>query len=489
MTANLPTLSEVRTERARRSFEYFVRRIKPEFKLQWFHQKICAEVQAWATSPDPYVLILEMPPGHAKSTYAKLASAWLHARDPENRIIYTSYGKELAEEHSVDVQEIQMSERYQALCPDVRLNTGQSGPAKTTGRAARKRMDRHDIVGYGGGFRAVGVGGSITGFRADAIIIDDPLKGPKEAASATRREDQWRFYNRTLKTRRRPGRPLRFLVLLTRWNLDDLAGRIQDREESWRRVSFEALREDMTNPDDPRGRGEALWDAVITAEELEIIKKLDPSGFAALYQQSPIPEGGAIIKTAWTEKRFTTIPAGPGTWIWACDPKAGSKDPASSRVVIQLWFQPKLRPGEVFLVDQVKGVWDQPETIAEFRRLSRLPLWRRATAKLVENKADGKGIVATLKSVIPGLLLVEPQGNKIVRAKAVSPFWAAGNIWLPDESIAPWIGEFIQELVTFPAAAHDDQVDAMALALSHLFITDGLDPIEQLRRIVGAHRK
>jgi len=489
MTANLPTLAEVRTERAKRSFEYFVRRVKPEFELQWFHRRICDEIQIWADSEKPYVLLLEMPPGHAKSTYAKLASAWLHGRDPENRNIYTSYSQELAEEHCVDVQEIQMSERYQELFPYIRLGAGQPGPAKPGGRVARKRMDRHDIVGHGGSFRAVGVGGSITGFRADAIIIDDPLKGAKEAASATVREDQWRFYNRTLKTRRRPGRPLRFLVLLTRWHLDDLAGRIQDREEGWRRVSFEALREDMSDDQDPRKHGEALWDDVVTADELEAIRKLDPAGFASLYQQHPVPEGGEIIKTSWTEKRFTTIPAGPGTWIWSCDPKAGSKDPASSRVVIQLWFQPKLRPGEVFLVDQVKGVWDQPETMAEFRRLSRLPLWSRATAKLVENKADGKGIVATLKSEIPGLLLVEPQGDKVVRARAVSPFWAAGNVWLPDDSISPWVGEFVQELVTFPAAPHDDQVDAMALALSHLFITDGHDPIETLRRIVGASRR
>jgi len=488
MNAKLPTLANVRTALAARSFEYLVRRIKPEFELQWFHQRICAEIQTWAEAKEPYVLILELPPGHAKSTYAKLACAWIHARDAENRIIYTSYGQELADEHCSDVQEMQMSEEYKELCPDVTLNEKRS-VSDTIGRGARRTKDRHDIVGRGGGFRAVGVGGSITGFRADAIVIDDPLKGPKEAASVTLREDQWRFYNRTLKTRRRPGRPLRFLVLLTRWNLDDLAGRIQEREENWRKVSFEALREDMSDPDDPREHGEALWDDVITASELETIRRLDPAGFASLYQQSPVPEGGAIIKTIWTENRFTTIPAGPGTWIWSCDPKAGSKDPKSSRVVIQLWFQPKLQPGKVFLIDQVKGLWDQPETIAEFRRLSRLPLWKLATAKLVENKADGKGIVATLKSEIPGLLLVEPQGDKVVRAKAVSPFWAAGNVWLPDESIAPWVGDFVQELVSFPAAAHDDQVDAMALALSHLFITDGHDPIEHLRRIVGAKRR
>lgn len=489
MKRKIPTLAEVRTERAKRSFEYFVQRIKPEFELQWFHRRICDEVQAWAEAEKPFVLILQMPPGHAKSTYAKLACAWLHARDAENRIIYTSYGQELAEEHCGDVQSMQTSDAYKALCPDVRLNEGRASQRTRSGKAARKRVDGHDLVDRGGGFRAVGVGGPITGFRADAIVIDDPLKGPKEAASPTIREDQWYFYNRILKTRRRPGRPLRFLLLLTRWNLDDLAGRIQSREENWRLVSFEALREDMSDAQDPRELGEALWDEVITAEELELTRELDPAGFSSLWQQRPVPEGGAVIKTAWTEKRFKTIPAGPGTWIWSCDPKAGSKDPASSRVVIQLWFQPRLKPGEVFLIDQVKGVWDQPETLAEFRRLARLPLWRQATAKLVENKADGKGIVATLKSEIPGLLLVEPQGDKVVRCKAVSPFWAAGNVWLPDDSISPWVGEFVQELVTFPAAAHDDQVDAMALALSHLFITDGHDPIEHLRRIVGAVRK
>lgn len=462
---------KVRRERAKRSLEYTVSELKPEFDIQWFHSRICEEITSWAEVITPYVLILEVPPGYGKSTYAKLACAWCAGRDPDSRVIYTSYTQDLADEHCGDVQSAMFQEEYKALFPETRLNERRS-VTDTESRGARRTKDRHDIIGHDGGFRAVGVGGSITGFRADWIVIDDPLKGPKAASSPTVREDQWRFYNRTLKTRKRPGRPLRFLLLLTRWHLDDIAGRIQAREKDVKVVKFEALKDKYDDPADPRDKGEALWPAVDTKEELEQKKETDAAGFAALYQTEPVPEGGAIIKAKWLKNRWEALPAKKGTWIWTCDPKAGSKDPDSSRAVIQLWFQPQETPGRIYLVDQRKGVWDQPETLEQLRNLDDLPLWKRADAKIVENKADGKAIIATLEKEIPGLIPVEPQGDKQVRARATTPYWHAGNIWIPDEKIRPWVPEFVDELTMFPGASHDDQVDAMSLAVWWFFIGD-----------------
>ncbi|MDD3494205.1 MAG: phage terminase large subunit, partial [Candidatus Thermoplasmatota archaeon] len=57
------------------------------------------------------------------------------------------------------------------------------------------------------------------------------------------------------------------------------------------------------------------------------------------------------------------------------------------------------------------------------------------------------------------------QGGKESRAWAASPEVEAGNVYIPDPSIAPWVHDFIEECAAFPNGANDDQVDAMTQAL------------------------
>jgi len=94
--------------------------------------------------------------------------------------------------------------------------------------------------------------------------------------------------------------------------------------------------------------------------------------------------------------------------------------------------------------------------------------WPQAVTKLVEDKANGPAVIATLSRHLEGLVPVEPDGGKEARAQAVSPQVEAGNIHLPDPSIASWVGDLVEEATTFPRGAHDDQVDAMTQALLRL---------------------
>jgi predicted phage terminase large subunit-like protein len=64
----------------------------------------------------------------------------------------------------------------------------------------------------------------------------------------------------------------------------------------------------------------------------------------------------------------------------------------------------------------------------------------------------------------------EPEGDKNVRAAAVSPLIEAGNVYLPHPLFAPRVNDFIEECVAFPNGAHDDQVDAMTQALLRLSV-------------------
>jgi predicted phage terminase large subunit-like protein len=89
-----------------------------------------------------------------------------------------------------------------------------------------------------------------------------------------------------------------------------------------------------------------------------------------------------------------------------------------------------------------------------------------AHTKLVEDKANGTAVIDTLKREISGLIPIEPQGGKEVRANAVSPQWESGNVYLPHPDIAPWVNDMIEEMIQFPNGKNDDQVDAMTQALA-----------------------
>jgi predicted phage terminase large subunit-like protein len=90
----------------------------------------------------------------------------------------------------------------------------------------------------------------------------------------------------------------------------------------------------------------------------------------------------------------------------------------------------------------------------------------KAHSKFVEDKANGTAVIDYLKKEIYGLIPVEPMGGKEVRASAISPQWEAGNIYLPEPSNAPWVNDFIEELIQFPQGKNDDQVDAMTQMLT-----------------------
>jgi predicted phage terminase large subunit-like protein len=89
----------------------------------------------------------------------------------------------------------------------------------------------------------------------------------------------------------------------------------------------------------------------------------------------------------------------------------------------------------------------------------------QARKKLIEDKANGPAVITTLKKELSGIVAVEPKGSKEARASAISPYFEAGNVYIPDPSIHSWVHDYIEEMVSFPKAAHDDQVDMTSQAL------------------------
>ena len=470
-----------------------------DYEVNWHHRVLAQKLDAFVRG-DITRLIITMPPRHGKSELAsRRLPAYILGRDPNARIIACSYGLDLALDMSRDAKRVVTSPAYQRVFPNTQLP---SAHVVTDSREPYKNTaDQWQIVGYRGQYLARGVGGGITGKGGDFLIVDDPIKDDEEAQSETYREKVWRWYTKVFKTR--AAKNARILVIMTRWHEDDLVGRLLERArqssraDQWEVVKFEALREAEPEEgegedEDPRELGEALWPEFKSREELEALREEDEEGFAALYQQDPTPPGGRILKTAWMQNRWHTLPAGPGTYYQTWDPKHGSKDPKSSHVSGQLWFQPDAEPSRLYLVDAVRGLWESDETIEEMLRLSRQPLWRLASAKLVEKKADGVAILNLLKSTIPGLVEVDPGGrDKPARVRAVKYFWRAGNILLPADDVpgvSEWLPHWIREHIKFPGYTWDDCVDASTQLIAHVLIDEEdqvESPLERVKRNMG----
>lgn len=394
-------------------------------------------------------LIITMPPRHGKSMMTTESfPVWYLGNNPDKRVMEVSYSDSL-------------SRLFGDKC---RRKVEEFGYLWGIG-IDHRRGDKSDwgIDGRYGGMTSSGVGGSITGKGADLLIIDDPVKNRMEADSQTYRNRVWSEWQSTLSTRLHPGAAV--VVVLTRWHEDDLAGRLlKDEPDRWELFNLPAIAEEG----DPLGRtpGEALWpDRYDEAELARIKTTVGSRDWEALYQGRPSPASGSILLREW----WREYPLSPKEQernmervilSWDCTFKDSN---GTDFVVGQVWGK---RGADFFLLDQVRARMDFPATIKAVRALA--AKWPRAVAKLVEDKANGPAVISTLKRDVPGLIPVEPEGGKVVRANAVSPYIEAGNVFLPAPCNASWVNDFIEECAAFPSGAHDDQVDAMTQALQYL---------------------
>ncbi|NPV30507.1 MAG: phage terminase large subunit, partial [Firmicutes bacterium] len=411
-------------------------------------------------------LMVFMPPRHGKSELtSRYFPAWYLGTFPDKRIILASYEADFAATWGRKARNL--LEEFGPSLFGVKVSPESSAAS------------RWDIDGHEGGMVTAGVRGPITGKGANVAIIDDPVKNDQEAMSQTYRDAAWDWYRATFSTRIQDDGAI--ILVMTRWHEDDLAGRLLKAQEEggdkWEVVNLPALAEE----NDMLGRrpGEPLCPELFTRETLERTKiRLGSYWWNALYQQRPSPMEGGILKRSWW-KFYRQAPYPFDEIIQSWD-MAFKETTSSDFVVGQVWGR---KGADKYLLDQVRDRMDFPTTVQTVRALS--AKWPQAYAKLVEDKANGPAVIATLKREIAGLIPVEPQGSKEARAAAVSPQIEAGNVYLPDPSIAPWVHDFIEECSAFPNGANDDQVDAMTQALLRLENEKPIDP-EIKRLLKGA---
>lgn len=451
-------MEEARRELARRTMGDFVLYVDDNYQMNWHHRLLCDYLDKLARKEIRRLMVF-MPPRHGKSELvSRKFPAYLLGRNPDTSIISCSYSADLASRMNRDVQRLIDSEKYSLLFPESHL-FGKNIRSTAKGSFLRN-SDIFEIVNHRGTYRSSGVGGGITGMGGEYIIIDDPVKNREDADSATIREKIYDWYTSTLYTRLEKDGCI--LLTLTRWHEDDLAGKLLkaagEGADQWTILELPAVCEYPPKPYDVRQEGEALWKWKYDEEALEKMKvTVGSRDWAALYQQHPTPGEGGTFKREWWNY-YKVLPDGLYDFVqsWDCT----FKDAQSSDYVVgQVWAR---KGSSRYLLDQVRGRMSFTETLRAIRSLS--AKWPQAIRKLVEDKANGTAVIDVLRKEIPGLIPVEPEGGKIVRANAVTAVAEAGNIYLPDPSIAPWVHDFVEEHAVFPNGANDDQVDAQTQA-------------------------
>jgi predicted phage terminase large subunit-like protein len=481
----LPTLDEIRAEKARRHLRDFVRYawpvLEPETPLVWsWHvEAICDHLEA-VSSGDIRRLLINVPPGHAKSLLVSVFwPAWMWVRRPGWRALFSSYKAELAVRDSVRCRSVITSPWYQtAFRPEWKLSGDQNVKSYFQNSATGVRQ-------------SIGVGGGATGFRGDAVVVDDPLKAD-EWPSPDELEKVISWWDFQMSSRLNDMSKGARVVIMQRLHERDLSGYLLERggyEHLCLPSEYDPGRSCVTSIGfkDPRTeRGELLFPARFDASVIAEAKRdLGPYGYSGQHDQSPSPAGGSIIREEWirywyphdvtapTPVRVTTatgvveIPQAPlprafdaRLQSWDLAFKGGA---SSDFVAGHVWHR---AGANCYLVDRCHARLDFVATLGAIRDMSaRHPV---ALEKLVEDKANGPAVLATLRDEIPGLVPVTPDGGKEARLHSVAPLFAAGNVWLPHPSVHPWSSEVVAELVRFPKAPHDDDVDAATQALSRL---------------------
>lgn len=258
-----------------------------------------------------------------------------------------------------------------------------------------------------------------------------------------------------------------FIVHNTRWQENDLAGRIlaSDDGPNWTVVSLPAEAE----KDDPLGRkpGEALCPERYDEEDLHRIKTvLGTYSYSALYQQSPGPREGSFFQRNWFGV-VETMPGPPDMLVRYWDKAATDSDGDYTAGVLMG------RIGEAwFVMDVVRGQWstyEREETIRQAAETDRARWGKVMTWIEQEPGSSGKDSARSTISNLAGFVVraETATGDKAIRAEPFAAQAEAGNVRLLRGS---WNAVYLSELCGFPNGAHDDQVDASSGAFNKLAV-------------------
>lgn len=444
--------------RGRVSFADFCRYVAPDEPPANHHLLIC-DIADRIVSGECKRSIILMPPGSAKSTYATVRfPAYYLGRLKKKGVICASYNDTLATQFGKKTRNLLKTQEAQNLFPGLKL---------TSDSQAKGEWETEDA----GFYFSVGIGGGVTGRRADLGIIDDPIRGRKDADSQLVRDNCWSWYIDDFRTRLKPGASI--VIILTRWHQDDLVGRILNEDwegesgtqkgrdgEDWEVVCLPA----QAREDDVLGRkpGEWLWTEWFSEDWWEQTKatvlQTGTRSWNSLYMQTPTDEAGGYFKREWFQRY--RIGESPNTHNFQSSDFATRDDDGDytefgvfgvdtnqNLYVLDWWY--KQATTEVWIDAQL----DQYKKWSCFACFGETGQIRRSVEPFQKMRARQR-------KIYPRFEWIARTGDKASMARSFQGLASAGMVYIPR---CEWGDRLIDQLCKFPNGKHDDAVDVCAL--------------------------
>ncbi len=413
-----------------------------EYLPNW-HIDLIAEYLEAARAGQIKRLVINMPPRALKSICVSVAwPAWILGHDPSARVMAASYALPLAYKHSIDCRMVMGEPWYQRLFPHTRLS--------------RDQNEKNKFMTTARGYRiATSVGGTVTGEGGNYLIMDDPISA-LQAESKHEREQANRWFDHTFSTRLDDKARGVMVLVMQRLHAQDVSAHVLAKG-GWEQLCLPALASsaeiyDFGRVCKLREEGEPLHEA---RESVALIvrakQELGSRAFAAQYQQEPLAEEGGMVKLHWLQRYDTPPICERIVQSWDTAIKSGAQHDAS----VCLTFGES--EGRHYLLDAYRMRAEYPDVkravVAQAARFS-------PHTVMIEDRASGQQLLQDLRreTALP-LIAGNPQGDKVMRLAAASAMIEAGMLYVPRQ--AGWLAEFEGELMGFPGAAHDDQVDAL----------------------------
>ncbi len=489
----------------------FVSRFRPGYRVSPLHEHIAGMMQHALDRDCRHCLRPEAahePGGHGYQVLNRLmlfvgpqsgktevvsvaAPAWFLGEHPDSYWVAASYAASLAQRNGRLAKNTVESDAYRQHYV-TRLD-----PSKTAAA-------EWEVLGHRGGFYGVGVGGGLTGRPADVIVVDDPVKDRAQADSEVYRKRDRQWWRDVADTRVHPGTIV--IMVMTRWHHSDLAGYILNGDEdtpgegriedggAWRVVRIPAVADSV---EDPLGRpvGEPLMTGPVgyqfrdRAEAMEWWDGKKRGGartWAALYQQTPSLDEGAILRDSY--------------WGWY-----DLDEPMPTRwlAIVQTWDTAftedeanDYSASLTFGLERVGGdirILDGQHARMEFPELQRAVQAGQArwnpTLLSVEAKASGLPLVQQLKRLIKAIKpWTAGRRDKVARAYEMQPILEPNRVLLPYRMVdgtrwvPPWVTELLLEAGQFPLAEHDDYVDALTQGLLEIALLERAIVAQEMRK-------
>lgn len=440
---------------------------------------ICIEVD----SPSHLFLCgKSMTPTHNSTMASIVFPTWYMGKNPGHEIIKVTYGDSLARKFGRKCRSVCKSKKYKEVF-DAELSPG-NGAA-----------DAWSITN-GSSYMCGGVLAGQTGNRANLLIGDDVFKNRAEADSPTVQERTWEEYKSSLRTRIKPGG--KQVIINTRWNLNDLSGHIlpddyagqtgwikSKDDEDWYVLCITA---ECVRNDDPLGRviGEFLWLEWFSVKFWQNEKRVQGErNWNALYQQTPIPDGGSIFKREW----FRLLPANREiphlVFVVQSYDTAFTKESINDPTACTVWGVFKRAGLEekdkweycVLLLDAWEKYLEYPVlryTLKDDYKATYGKQKKRVNLLLIEEKGSGQSVIQDLRLAGLPIRGYNPgKASKETRAHIASPIVESGRVYLPESAneqgeVAEWAKPFFKQVCSFPHAPNKDYTDTMTQLLIFL---------------------